>query len=275
MSSSGPSASFTSDPNDGWSEFHRRWSRLTPPLRPSPDVVGAMAAQIAGRDARVLLLGVTPELCDIAQETVAVDHSANMIARVWPGDTPSRKAVLADWRSLPAMRADFSAAIGDGSLNAVSYADYPAVFAQLARVLAPGARIAFRVYETPQHCEAVAQLRDDVMAGRERRFHAFKWRLAMALASERQNPDLPVALIYDVFSRVFADNQALLGATGWSGADLAEMEAYRGRDTRYSFPTRHQLLAALPAQFKNAQFPSSGRYALAERCPIFAADFMP
>jgi hypothetical protein len=53
-------------------------------------VVGAIAVQIAGHDARVLLLGVTPELCGIAQETVAVDHSANMIARVWPGDTPSR-----------------------------------------------------------------------------------------------------------------------------------------------------------------------------------------
>ncbi|HXL99218.1 MAG TPA: class I SAM-dependent methyltransferase [Rhizomicrobium sp.] len=238
-------------------------------------MVGAIAAQIAGHDTRVLLLGVTPELCGIAQETVAVDHSANMIARVWPGDTPSRKAVLADWRSLPAVQPDFSAAIGDGSLNAVSYADYPAVFAQLARVLATGARIAFRVYETPQHCETIAQLRDDVMAGRERRFHAFKWRLAMALASERQNPDLPVALIYDVFSRVFADSEALLRATGWSGADLAEMEAYRGRDTKYSFPTRREILAAMPAPFTNARFPSSGSYALAERCPIFAADFTP
>jgi hypothetical protein len=238
-------------------------------------VVAAIAAQIAGRDARVLMLGVTPELSGIGQETVAVDHSANMIARVWPGDTPSRMAVLADWRSLPAMRPDFSAAIGDGSLNAVSYADYPAVFAPLARVLAPGARVAFRVYETPQPCETVAQLRGDVMAGRERRFHAFKWRLAMALASERQDPDLPVALIYDVFSSVFADSEALLHATGWSDADLAEMEAYRGRDTRYSFPMRRQLLAALPAQFTNAQFPSSGSYALAERCPIFAADFTP
>jgi hypothetical protein len=41
----------------------------------------------------------------------------------------------------------------------------------------------------------------------------------------------------------------------------------------YRFPTRRELLAHLPDGFSNPRFVPSGKYELAERCPIFVADF--
>jgi SAM-dependent methyltransferase len=258
--------------SSAWDQFHRRWARLKPPLRPNADVVAALAAAIAGHETDVLLLGVTPELADIGCATTAADHSASMIERVWPGDTDRRRAMLGSWLALPVPAASFSAAIGDGSLNAVSFANYPALFAELRRVLNPGARLALRVYAMPEPCENVAALCDAVMESQTPHFHAFKWRLAMAIAAERESADVPVALVHQIFTERFPDPGALLRATGWSSEDLAEMEAYRGQEVVLCFPTRPALLAALAPAFVNARFVPSGRYALAERCPLLIAD---
>ncbi len=260
---------------DAWNRFHSRWNRLQPPLRPNDEVTDALASAIGGRRAHAILLGVTPELAGIAEETTAIDHAETMIANVWPGDTATRRALLGRWQALPLTQRKYTAVLGDGSFNTLLYADYATVFCELARVLAPGARIAVRLYETPEPCETLAEVRADVMAGRERRFHAFKWRLAMALAAERGEADVPVVDIHRAFEREFPDRAALARATGWNDADFAEMDAYQGQEAVYSFPTRRQMIAALPASFVNPQFVSSGRYALAERCPIFVADFAP
>jgi len=259
---------------ENWNRFQARWARLKPPLRPSEEVVRAIAGAVGGHRAHVLLFGVTPELAGIGENTTAVDHAETMIAKVWPGDTESRHAVLGRWQELPLRERIFTAAIGDGSLNTIRFADYAIVFRELARVLMPGARIAFRMYETPEPCETPAQLREEVIAGRERRFHAFKWRLAMAIAAER-GPDVPVARIAQEFHREFPDLDALSRASGWGHEDFAEMDAYKGQEAVYSFPTRRRLLDAAPRSFAQPRFVSSGEYALAERCPIFVADFVP
>lgn len=260
---------------DAWNQFHNRWGRLQPPLRPNEEVVNALANAIEAQRTNAILLGVTPELAGIAEDTTAIDHAETMIANIWPGDTPTRRALLGRWQELPLTQRKYSAVLGDGSFNVLLYADYRAVLSELAHVLVPGARIAVRLYETPEPCEPLARLREDVMEGREQRFHAFKWRLAMALAAERGDADVPVAAIHRAFEREFPDRTALVRATGWSDADFAEMDAYKNQDTIYSFPTRRQMLDALPAAFANPRFVSSGNYALAERCPIFVADFAP
>ena len=258
---------------DGWSDFHRRWSRLKPPLRANPEVVAAIGRAIADHRDRELLLGVTPELSDIAAATVAVDLSWTMIAHVWPGDTEARRAVLADWLAMPIGQQRFSAVIGDGSLNALEYLRYPALFAQLEGVLKPGARLAVRIYARPAPCEPVERVRQQVLAGRIAGFHAFKWRLAMAIAAERRSADVPVALVHQRFDREFADRHALGLATGWGAEEIAEIDAYAGSQAAYSFPTRGEVVAALPRSFRNPRFASSGAYELAERCPILVADF--
>ena len=269
MISEGAAAS--DDLQDSWARFHRRWSRLKPPLRADQAVVDAITTLLGERSARTLLLGVTPDLAPIGDDLTAVDWSAQMIAWIWPGDGPARRALLGDWREMPTGERRFSAVIGDGSLNCLALADYPGVFDQLMRVLEPGGRIAVRMYLTPDVGETLAEVRGAVMAGEIKGFHAFKWRLAMALAAEQGRPDTPVAEILAAFDQTFPDRAGLAQATGWDLAEIAEIDDYAGSRTVFSFPTRGQVLARMPAAFEGARFAPAGAYELAERCPILFA----
>lgn len=255
--------------------FHRRWTRLKPPLRPDDQIVSAYRHAIEGHDKNILLLGVTAELADVGKKTTAVDISKKMIANAWPGDSETRRAVQGNWLDMPLQTREFTAAIGDGVLAGIPLAEFVTFFAQLARLLLPDARLAIRLYETPEPGETVAQVRAETMAGRIAGFHAFKWRLAMALAAEAKNPAVPVALIHQTFQRAFPDRTALSAATGWSLDDIEEIDAYDGKPMVYQFPTRRELLAHLPEIFANPRLVASGDYELAERCPILVADFHP
>ncbi len=259
---------------DSWQEFHRRWARLKPPLRPNAQVVEALHHALEGKLSHVLLLGVTPELANIGISTVALDKSANMIASVWPGDTQSRRSILCDWLNMP-IQPQFSAVLGDGSLNVISHEEYPVLFEKLNFTLLPDARIAIRVFITPDECETVAELRERTLRGPSGGFHAFKWRLAMAIAAERGNPSTPTALIHKVFEHEFPDRTVLARATGWPEDEIGEIDAYADSSNVYSFPTRQELTKRLPKEFKQVRFLTSGSYELAERCPIFVAEFRP
>ena len=260
---------------DGWQEFYRRWARLKPPLRPHADVVSAFRAAVDGARDHVLLLGMTPELADIGLETTAVDNSANTIKHIWPGDTQARRAVHGNWLEMPFHEPRFSAALGDGSLNTLLYSQYPVLFEQLAAVLLPDARVAMRVYETPDVCETMAQLKEQTFGRVIQSFHGFKWCFAMTVVAQRGDPDIPVKLLHEIFTREFPDRESLARATGWPREDIDGIDAYAGNDAVYSFPTRRQTLAAIPAHFSRPHFIDSGTYELAERCPILIADFHP
>jgi hypothetical protein len=230
-------------------------------------------AALRGHGGRVLLLGVTPELADIGRTTVAVDMSDSMIAVAWPGDTATRRAIRGNWLDMPLELPEFTAVIGDGSLSFLPMRAYARLFDELGALLLPGAFFAVRLYETPDRCETVGELRDAVMSGSGGGFHAFKWRLAMAIVARTGEASIAVARIHEVFEREFPDRAGLSAASGWSLGDIAEIDAYAGQDTVFSFPTRREILAALPAQFSNPRFLASGRYELAERCPILCAEF--
>lgn len=261
--------------DDDWSRFHARWSRLRPPLRPDADVVRGLAEAVRGHDERVLLLGVTPELTAIGERLTAVDWSEPMVRNVWPGDTPGRRALLCDWLAMPAPSPRHTAAIGDGSLNAIRFDQWPALFGRLADVLEPGSRIAFRVYLTPGDGESLEAVRSLAHSGGIRGFHAFKWHLAMAVATERRDPQVPVTRIHEAFERAFPDRASLGRATGWSLEEIAEIDAYRDGAAVFCFPTGTQALAAIPAAFRGARFVAAGRYELAARCPLLVADRAP
>jgi SAM-dependent methyltransferase len=252
--------------------LHRRWAGLKPPLRPDARVVGALREVTAAHARRVLLLGVTPELADIGETTVAVDMSEEMIAAAWPGDTDTRRAIRGNWLDMPLREREFSAVIGDGSLVFVPLDTYGRLLDQLRRLLLPDARLAVRVYETPEACETVVELRDQVMQGMRMGFHAFKWRLAMAIVAETGLASIPVALIHSVFELEFDDRSALAAASGWSLEEIAEIDQYAGQESVFSFPTRAELLAELSPHLTNPRFLASGSYELAERCPILVAE---
>ena len=258
---------------DVWQAFRRRWPRLRPPLRPNADIVAAIAGQIDGHDARVLQLGVTPELASLGRDLTAVDWSEEMAARIWPGDRADRRAVLADWRAMPPFPHPFTAAIGDGSLNTLEWPhDIGAVLANVAARLAAGGRIAIRCYLSPDAAESLAGLAADVAAGREPSPHAFKWRLAMALCAARGDANIALEVIWRALDEMFPDRNALAAASGWDVDDIGDFDAYRGSPATYCFPTAAQIVGAIPPPFSNVRFAPAGDYPLAERCPILVAE---
>jgi SAM-dependent methyltransferase len=256
-----------------WERFHQRWRKLEPPLRPDRDVCAAFEQLLADRDARALLLGVTPELTSIAADIVAVDRSESALSRIWPGDGPSRRALNGNWLNLPCASQSFSAAAGDGSLNCLDYPlGYRRLFDELVRVLQPGGRVVIRVYLTPDRCESLAVTRFRTMEGAVSNIHALKWRVANAVCAERGVPNIAVTTILQAFNRTFPDRPALRRATGWTDDDIAQVDAYERMPDVFSFPTMSQLLAVVPDAFVQRRSVAVGNYELAERCPLLVLE---
>jgi hypothetical protein len=240
---------------------------LTPPLRPPAEVAAEIARALGAPDGPTLLLGVTPELADIAPDLVAVDRHQAMVVHIWPGDTRARRALVGDWRTLAFAPAAFAACVGDGSFIAARYPDeYGVLLAELARVLRSRATLVLRCYMRPDGDVPVSALAE--CAGAFRNFHAFKLKLGMALASDRRNPNVPVQAMLDTFNRMFPDRAALVRLTGWERRQIDTIDFYEGSATSYSFPSRREWLASIPTEFSAVQLLPSGQYELAECCPL-------
>lgn len=260
-----------------WGRLQQRWSRLRPPLRPNDEVVAAMETALgAAARGTVLLLGVTPELADIGARLIACDNDARMIAGNWPGNDARRQALRADWLQLPLAAGAIDGVIGDGSLSMFDYpAGYRACFASLAHVLAPGGRLAIRLYRRPDEAESVAAVCAAATAQAIENFHAFKWRFAMALVAAAGTPNVAVADIHAAFVRAFPARGHLASLSGWPRADIDTIDSYAHSAARYSFPNAAELLATIPSSFGTARFVDSGCYPLAERCPLLVLERRP
>lgn len=249
-----------------WSDLHKRWARLKPPLRPPPEVVAAMQRVIADVPGCRLLLGVTREIALATPNLIAIDWSRAMISAVWPGDAPGRRAVEADWLALPFPDASFGAALGDGSLNMLRWPDqYRALIDALARVIAPGGRAVIRCFvcpDTPEPLKGMAAVAEDG-------FHALKWRVAMAARQAGGDVNIRAKAMWAGFETAFPDREALAAATGWDRASIDEIDDYRQSLLTKSFPTRAELLDVIP----EGRLIEVGGYPLAERCPLIAIDF--
>ncbi len=254
-------------------EYHRAWSQLAPPLRPHPDVVAAVKEQIEDRHGRALLLGVTPELADVAPDIVAVDRNFSMIANVWPGNTPSRYAIVGDWRNSNFVPGAFSLCLGDGSLCGLAIPnDITVLFLELRRILKSGGRIVCRLYLSPDIAETISGLQEEVLSGTISNFHAFKMRLAMALAAQRPVPQICVANILESFNSLFKNRDELVRATGWFREQIDTIDFYRGSTVSFNLPTKDQLLSVVSGICPSARLVPSGTYAMSERCPLLVAE---
>jgi SAM-dependent methyltransferase len=253
--------------------YHRAWSQLGPPLRPPADVVAAIREQIKGKVGRALLLGVTPELADVAPDLVAVDRNFSMAANVWPGNTASRCAVVGDWRQPSFAAGAFSICIADGALSFLTFPDETAgLFRELARILRKDGRAVFRLYVAPDAAETIPALRDEALAGRIDNFHALKLRLAMSLAGQQSVPHIYVANILAAFNSLFPDREELVGATRWSREQIDTIDYYRNSSVFFSFPTQGRLLSVVSKICPDVRLASSGAYEMSERCPLLIVD---
>ncbi|MBI3903174.1 MAG: class I SAM-dependent methyltransferase [Nitrosomonadales bacterium] len=255
-----------------WGDLAAKWSRIGSPLRPCGEDVEIFRQALGPDNGTHLLLGVTPELAAFAGRTIAIDHNAAMIDAIWPGNHAQRSVVRGNWLNLPFAPDQFDTALCDGGLTQLSCpTQYADLFAQLARVLKPGGRILLRLFLSPEQGETSTEVCSDALAGNIRGFHAFKWRLAMAVAAEAGNINLPVSSVYAAFERLLPDRARLAAASGWAAEDIATIDPYRDSPMHYSYPTLSQFRAMLPHKLKEIAV-IHGRYELAERCPIVALE---
>lgn len=251
-----------------WNDFASQWNRLASPLRPCREDVETIRQSLEPGGGLCLLLGVTPEFTRLPARLVAIDNSAAMIGALWPGNQAGRNVVQGDWLNLPFAENSFDTVIGDGSLTLLSYPlQYERLFAQLSQVLKPCGKILIRFFVSPEEGETCADVCHEALSGRIGGFHAFKWRLSMAVAAESQNSNINVADTHAAFTRLLPDRKRLAEAAGWSHEDIATIDLYRGSPARYSYPTLSQLRRVFPQRFKETGL-MQGSYELAERCPI-------
>ncbi len=260
------------------------WQLLTSPLRPSPQDIGlyqqALArwrAECGDPACRVLLLGVTREIRAMdwpeGTELLACDHARAMIGALWPGTTVSAARadpICADWRALPLPNRSRNVAIGDGSASTLaSHDELRRMVAELDRVLDDDAIVLLRLYVRPAMAESLDTIAAAARAGRIGSFHAFKWRLAMALHG-KSGPGVRLADVHDAFAAMFPDRIALARHSGWSPQSIATIDSYSGANGRYGFHRLDEITAALSPEFEivSVDYPT---YELGERCPIIAA----
>ncbi len=271
-----------------WARHARQWSRVGPPLRPSPEDLAVAEAELrawsatTGRlDPTVLVLGVTPELCSLATldpvRVIAIDRSLDMIRAVWPG--PLRRGDLAlcgDWRRLPLAESSVDLVLADGCLSTLPFpAGYMEVCAELRRVLAANGRCVLRCFvqaETPEPLELVLE---DLASGGVGGFHAFKWRLAMALQPNAER-GVVLADVWGALQEMEPDLAALSRRIGWPIEVVRTIDAYRGISARYWFPSPdalRDLISTAGFTILDLVHPA---YELGERCPtLILADIDP
>ncbi len=211
-----------------WETISNRFDEWTPPLRPGPDDITAFAHTINKQD-NVLLLGLTEELLPLSAK--AIDLNEPLVKK------NPEKALVGNWNALP-FENTFDVILGDGCFT-VFQDPLDLLFEQAMKALKKGGRFVQRVFIAPEIQENL----DVVLSQRHRHtFHAFKWRVAHAMAT----PYVPVKAFYDVLFPL-TQNKTL--------------EVYKDDDSSYFFPK----LSELP-KWDRIHFNTS--YDLAERCPI-------
>jgi SAM-dependent methyltransferase len=239
-------------------------------LRPQGEDLELLRRALGPTTGMHLLLGATPEYAVLAPQMVAVDYNEAMLREVWPSNIAEHWAIRANWLRLPFAAGSVAAALGDGSINARAYLDeYLQLFEQLRRALVQGGRLAMRVFVRPEVAQSCRTLCDAALRREFHNFHAFKWRLAMAMLAESGAVNIGAADIYACRRRLLPDDEPLAAATGWNVDEIDTLNAYRAATISFSFPTLEQLRRSYAATFDEIGI-AHGSYDLAECCPVLA-----
>lgn len=159
--------------------------------------------------------------------------------------------------------------MGDGSANVFdSPRQTDRFFVEVKRILLPEGYGVFRVFCAPEEAWTVA----DIFRAAERAdiasFHSFKFRVAMAVAHETGNPNVPVARVREVILAEYGDHAGLAERTGWPITDIETLEYYEGSVTRLAFPKRREVLDLARDHFPAARMEESGTYEPVESFPM-------
>jgi SAM-dependent methyltransferase len=268
-----------------WNSVAARWHLYASPLRPCAedlstfgDFIRAHGPAPSNGSPAALILGVTPEIATMWWPTgtfvTGVDRSQEMIDRAWPGDRPGvRRAICADWFALPDPARSYDLVLADGSFNLLGYPDeMRRLIARLRGTAQPGALLVTRTFTRPAACEGLAALDEAARAGAAGGFHAFKFRLAMALQS---TPGEGVSLddIWRLWQQMKDAIPGLSTKNKWAPDVVGTIELFRGKQMRLSFPSRGELITALEAAGMTLLETRVPGYELGERCASLAWRF--
>jgi hypothetical protein len=188
------------------------------------------------------------------------------------GRATLRRAIVGDWRNGNFAANSFSACVGDGSLCGLEWpGELGRVLLGLSHALRSCGKFVCRVYVPPSAAESISAVREAALSGAIGGFHAFKLRLAMALAAQRLEPRICVSDILDEFDRLFRDRNELVRVTGWNRHEVDTIDFYRDSAVVFNFPTRTQLVTMASKIFPSTRLVAVGSYELAERCPLLVA----
>jgi len=272
------------DLQDTWNAIATMWDHWAPPLRPNiedttilEDSLGVWSsdgyAPVDGY-AQAVLLGVTPEIATMNFPTptnlLAIDKSEAMIQYVWPGDIPNqRTAVHGDWFNYYIVNRSKDIVLADGSLVFFNPEGVSRLVTRVSLALDNNGIFLTRCFVMPERRETVTTILHDVHDGYSDgyhiNFHEFKFRVAMALQrsfEEGVSQD-------DVWKAV----QMILKASphnGFSPADVATIDVYRGKTAKHHFPTVSELTAILNTRF-SAVTVVKPTYQFGECCQTFIA----
>lgn len=259
---------------DHWSRHAHQWASVGSPLRPCAEDIEVAAGLVResfvgqARKLTALVLGVTPELATMnwPEETrvLAADRSIDMIRSVWPG--VEGQAMCGNWLQLPIHCGHVDCIVGDGCTTVLdSPARQDELASELARLLPVSGCLVLRLFVRPPERESPEMVVDQLLGGRIGSFHAFKWRLAMALVSEPEGA-VAVGEIWRFWCEMNIEPRELADRLSWPVEEIATIEAYRNASACYSFPTLEQVRAAFRPWFveKHCLVPD---YELGERCP--------
>jgi hypothetical protein len=264
-----------------WNDIASGWGDWGPPLRPDPRDIAITHRIVADwcgdnhvRAARVFLCGVTPEIATMpwpcAVELLAMDRVESMVRAVWPGDVPGiRRAIVGDWLNSGVPSGSLDIVVGDGGFGFFDYPDGQRTLARALRMmLQPNGLFVYRHYAQSDDRESLSDVVDAARAGLVGSFHAFKWRVAMAL----QTSSSAGVRLHDVW-RACTDadiDPGPLPQPGWSDRAVNTIRFYKDREAHLYFPTMSEFRDLLSEDFEvqSVEYPD---YELGERCPHIAA----
>ena len=262
-----------------WSRVADTFRHIGPPMRPSEEDIRAMERFVAQtpaasrREVKALLWGVTPEITAMTwpdgTSLLAVDQSEVMIEGVWLGDIPNyRRVEQGNWLDLPVEAASQDVILGDGCFSLMGYPDgYQTLAASAHRVLNADGRLIIRFFVRPEEDETPDHVLQEVMAGKIGSFHAFKWRLYMAV-QQSSSTEVTSDTVWQVWNAQI-NPVALMRVTGWSPQVLNTINHYENSSERLSFPTLKEVRSVLSGWFEevDSYMPS---YEMGERFPTLA-----
>jgi hypothetical protein len=242
----------TSDLKGTWNDAAPRYHDYGPPLKTSPEDIllyrEALAQWHAGNSVArpsVFLCGVTPDIVfmdwPFPYELVGMDQAEGMVRHVWPGDVVGlRRGVVGDWLRNGLEDGTQDVVIGDGGFGFFSFPDAQrALLKVLCRLLRPGGLFIHRFFTQSEKRESIDEVLTTARAGGIGSFHAFKWRLAMAMQPDgttgaRQRD------IWEAWTGMGID-PARMPQPGWSAGAVRTIDLYKGKEACLYFPTLGEL----------------------------------